>query len=728
MMKRTVLGFTVGLLWTAQAVAQCSGIFSAGEFCGNSTASGALAGRASPTAMFDRGFGSTRGSIVSRGAATWGAIVPGTSGYLFGSNGVGSDPTYQGFIQAGTGATTRTWQDKVRDTFSVKDFMAAGAVPGSQNDQPAFLAAYNAAVAAGGGQIEITPSSTCYRFDSTWNVATTTVAINIRGYGACVSTGTALAEIIRIGPADGSTSRISLASLRGLTIRGNTVGGTTAALRIRNAIYSTFTDIRIEGAIGDGIRADGNAGVADPLTQANLFQNIYIIGSGGRGGYFRGVKSSVFNNIQFDASTGYGAYWDLENQSGGANETTENVISNVVAKNGSSAGLVFSGIAKFAVSNLQVYINTGPGILFRGTISGTGAAFGPSSFNNITLRNNGTAGIDTVAGAGVNNLNLSNVSIVGNAGSAANGINMKAWASSNVSNVNVSGTEGSGLVTSDDASPPPGGSGGVAGVKISNFSCSGAAVPATASNGIEIGGSPTDMTINGVVSNRCGGATGYEINPTSATSAISIGNISISVNVAGHHILNPGRLMFFGVNSTASFTYPTQWLEPIAAPTTVTGITQFYLDSTSNLLTLKDGAGVVRSLQTTATTDILPVAKGGVDPASWTAYTPAAPTCTAGGPPTTSFLGGRWKKIAGDPKSVALYIAYTISALNGCTGDVSVALPVGITPTNTNAPGNAMNVSTNAALVVKISSVPNIQFIGGSTAQAYSAQLLFEIN
>ena len=88
------------------ADAQCSGIFNAGNVCGNSTASGALAGSTTPTAIIDRAIGSTRGSILERGASTWGAIVPGTTAYPWVSNGAGSDPAYQQLTGAGMVSNT----------------------------------------------------------------------------------------------------------------------------------------------------------------------------------------------------------------------------------------------------------------------------------------------------------------------------------------------------------------------------------------------------------------------------------------------------------------------------------------------------------------------------------------------------------------------------------------------------------------------------------------------
>lgn len=48
-------------------------------------------------AILDTTFGSTRGSIIERGATGWRAITPGPTGTFFGSNGAGADPSYQNF-------------------------------------------------------------------------------------------------------------------------------------------------------------------------------------------------------------------------------------------------------------------------------------------------------------------------------------------------------------------------------------------------------------------------------------------------------------------------------------------------------------------------------------------------------------------------------------------------------------------------------------------------------
>lgn len=87
----------------------------------------------------------TRGDVIVRGATNNQRLALGTSGYFLGSD--GTDAVWQGFLQSGTGATTRTWNAKARDIVSAKDFGVVA--DGSTTDTTNLQAAIDAAAAAG---------------------------------------------------------------------------------------------------------------------------------------------------------------------------------------------------------------------------------------------------------------------------------------------------------------------------------------------------------------------------------------------------------------------------------------------------------------------------------------------------------------------------------------------------------------------------------------------------
>jgi hypothetical protein len=80
-----------------------------GQVWGNSSAAQKPGKSETVTAILDRALGSTRGSIIERGASGWGLIGPSaTAGLPFVSAGTGADPLYQllGVVGGGTGLNT----------------------------------------------------------------------------------------------------------------------------------------------------------------------------------------------------------------------------------------------------------------------------------------------------------------------------------------------------------------------------------------------------------------------------------------------------------------------------------------------------------------------------------------------------------------------------------------------------------------------------------------------
>lgn len=104
MNMRGMLAGLVGLLFASQAVAQVQ--LGAGQVYGNSTAARAPAQGTTVTSILDRALGSTRGSVLRRGASGWEIVVPSaTAGLPWVSAGTGADPLYQvvGVVGGGTG-------------------------------------------------------------------------------------------------------------------------------------------------------------------------------------------------------------------------------------------------------------------------------------------------------------------------------------------------------------------------------------------------------------------------------------------------------------------------------------------------------------------------------------------------------------------------------------------------------------------------------------------------
>ncbi len=104
----------------------------------------------------------TRGDLIFRSATTNTRLAAAAAGYLLQTNGIGTDPTWSGFLQSGTGATARTWNSKSSDFINAKDFGATG--NGTTDDASAINAALAAALAGNIGTVYLTAGT--YRVGS----------------------------------------------------------------------------------------------------------------------------------------------------------------------------------------------------------------------------------------------------------------------------------------------------------------------------------------------------------------------------------------------------------------------------------------------------------------------------------------------------------------------------------------------------------------------------------
>lgn len=150
-----------------------------------------------------------------------------------------------GFLQAGTGASARTGQAKLRDIVSVKDFGAVG--DGTTNDSPAFLAAV-AALPAWGGMIYL-PDAIGYVLDTAIPTGTKRVAWRA---GACTITLPRGAHGFRL-QSNGSSFR---AVGRGATIFEHRAPVTPM-------VRPTLTAVLTAGSVSS-VTATGGSGMLSP--------------------------------------------------------------------------------------------------------------------------------------------------------------------------------------------------------------------------------------------------------------------------------------------------------------------------------------------------------------------------------------------------------------------------------------------------------------------------------
>lgn len=90
---------------TGQATLAQLPTLGAGTVLANVTGGGAVPTAATPSSIFDL-IGSTRGSILERGAGGWAAITPGAVSLPFVSGGAGADPAYAALTGAGIASNT----------------------------------------------------------------------------------------------------------------------------------------------------------------------------------------------------------------------------------------------------------------------------------------------------------------------------------------------------------------------------------------------------------------------------------------------------------------------------------------------------------------------------------------------------------------------------------------------------------------------------------------------
>lgn len=220
------------------------------------------------------------------------------------------------FLQAGTGAVTRTVQAKLRDVVSVKDFGAVG--DGVTDDRTAFQNAINS-----GAQTVYVPLGT-YKIASTLNITQEVMIIGSATMGCILNfTGTG---------------------------RGFYVRGPVGSEYIENAVFQNLTI--------NGTASATDAFYCDPILYCT-FGNLYIKNFGGNGIVLNGSYFNKISGCNIRSNSGAGIV--VQNSS-----NANSIDSTTTSYNGTS-GLRFLDSAGLSLVSFDSEANTGYGILIEGS-------------------------------------------------------------------------------------------------------------------------------------------------------------------------------------------------------------------------------------------------------------------------------------------------------------------------------------------------------------------------
>ena len=497
-----------------------------------------------------------------------------------------STPAAWPYKSSVSGSTTRTAYSKAGEVLSVKDFGATG--DGVTDDATAIQAAITAAIALNApvelffpyGTYLISTVITC---DPTLQASS---KVMLRGTGPYTSvikakTGFTSTKMLHMGAA-GTVTRMEGSGICDLGFNGNSLPAASgnAGVYIYNAYRCVFLNLAVDNFAGggDGLASYGNvAGVAgDPCNQGNVFTNIYTRGCGGAGQYYRGEKSSMFDQLQSDANTVQGVFFDSESITAGSTETTECVIGSILVKNNTGAGVAFSGIAKYSIANIEAYINGSVGVLFSDTRSGTTVGNFYSSIGTIVSRNNagalanatGTNGnycqgvyIGSVVhvggkGLGVSETEAAAVVIAGWSACTIGIINSQLNIGTCIRVLDQTGARASSTITFDTV------------MLISNGSTN-----ATTNHGISLEDNSALITINKLHSANSyttAAKSSYELKTSAATTAV-INNMYVYAGQAGQEVsIGNQSLVSFGNTSSIRGLAAERKITGLAAASTIT--------------------------------------------------------------------------------------------------------------------------------------------------------------
>jgi len=375
-----------------------------------------------------------------------------------------------GFLQAGAGAVTRTAQNKMRDTVSVKDFGAVG--DGVTNDAAAIQAAVNSLPATGGGLYfptgtyligsAIAINKPGVYFGDGWatNIRTSSATANsftvsgseqvqienMRFTSAVTKTAgwyvdvAASANRFRLSDfaMDGAIGGIRTAAVATCTIeRGqilNCVASTAVAIRIDAGFDVSIRDILSDQAVnifagvyilnvGDVTIEDcnlihcGQALYVNPgvgQVVASLWANNTFFDTSTRAAYFfaqgGSIVRSLFDQCWFSGSANEGVR--LETSGGGVIQGTDFNGCHIYLNANNGISIIDAGVTNTRVHDCSIAQNTLSGVAVAANVSDVSVQDCRIG-NTGGLGNNGAYGVAIVGGTG-NNIQILNNDLRGN--------------------------------------------------------------------------------------------------------------------------------------------------------------------------------------------------------------------------------------------------------------------------------------------------------------------------
>lgn len=234
--RRSIAALAALVLSSTVALAQGAS-FAAGTIWGNDTAAARPGKVSTITAVLDRALGSTRGSIIRRGAAGWAIVTPGTTGLPWVSNGAGVDPAYQVLGIAGGGTNCSAASGTCLDNIS--GFSSTGFI---QRTGPG---AYSFFTSTGSGTVVALQTSPSLITPSLGVATGASLALNgaTLGANALAVSGTS---------AFGGVTTVTSANASAFAVGAN--GAANPAFQVSAAVASAATGVFVNAsAAGSGV-------------------------------------------------------------------------------------------------------------------------------------------------------------------------------------------------------------------------------------------------------------------------------------------------------------------------------------------------------------------------------------------------------------------------------------------------------------------------------------------